>query len=287
MTIGKVLKFGVWLMRKEPKIVIANTLNWIPSALMMILLAQAVIDLTGLADSISSAEAAGTVADMSIIYDLFAIIAKYIVVAIPLIIARWVVDAFLRCTYVDITRQAYSRRSIALGGAFSAAKSRFLSLLWTNVVQAVLILIMIVGVVIASLIPSFLFGSLAIFVLPIGGIVLFVLIVLAVAFMYEVPAVVVLENRSGLDAVRRSYEITRANVWRTFAVILVMSIVIGVVNNALQRVPYVDSVLLMFAGLFLGTWKDMMPAVFYYEYAGSPARRSVRASKARTRTRVR
>ena len=283
MTIGKVLKFGPWLMRKEPKIIIANTLNWIPAALMMMLLAQAVIDLTGFADSVASAEAVGAVADISLVYELFAIIAKYIVVAIPLIIARWLVDAFLRCTYVDITRQAYSKNSISLGDAFSAAKSRFLSLLWTNVVQALLILIVVAGIVIVSLIPAVFFGGLVVMLLPIGAILLVVAVLLAVAFMYEVPAVVVIENRSGLDAVRRSYEITRANIWRAFAVMFVLSVVIGVVNNVVQRVPYVDSILLLFAGLFLGTWRDMTPAVFYYEYAGAPARAKANAPRTRRR----
>jgi hypothetical protein len=254
--IEKVLEFSFGLFKRDPKIVLPNVLNWIPSALLTMLILRAASVIAKWA----SLETFGQIlSNRTLFLEMINMILVYIVVAIPVIIASFIVSLILTCVYSDITRQAYTKRKVLLTQAFSVAKSRFLPLLWTYFLEFV-----IVALTFGALICLGFIGGIVgiISAIVVGGIV----ILLAVFFFYETPAIVVLENKSGLEAIKRSCFIARHNFWSLVIIILIVSIIITTVRSGLDSVPYIGFILSGVAELFLNTWKLMIPALFYYEY---------------------
>jgi hypothetical protein len=183
-----------------------------------------------------------------------------VLILAPLLIVSVLVSVFLVCVYMDIARQAQSKKDVVLSKAFSAAKPRFLPLIWTYFLEMIAVLL-----VLAVMIVLFVLGGIAGII--IGIIAWFIVIFAVLIFFYEVPAAVVLENRSGIDAIKRSYRISKGNVWSLLAVIFVSGLINSSISSGLNNIPYLGFALVSIAGLFLGAWIIMMPAAFYYEYA--------------------
>lgn len=255
MAMERVLEFSLGLFKRNPKVALPNVLNWIPSALLSILILQAA-SAVGAWNIQSVQQALG---DTALLLDMLKTILAYAVIAIPIVIASAVVSSILACVYSDVARQAYTRRKVKLIGAFSIAKSRFLSLLWTYVLEFLVVVLTFVALVGLGLVV----GATGILIAMVFGVIA---ILLAVFFFYETPAVVVLENKSGLEAIKRSYEIARHNFWPLVIITLIVGIIASTVTSGLNNVPYVGFILSNVAGLFLGAWNSMTPALFYYEY---------------------
>lgn len=263
MSMDKVLEFTFGLFKKEPKIVLPNILEWVPTALFLALILHGAWTFSKFLSLERIQQLLGT----ALFWELVKTALVYVVIGIPILILFIIISILLDCVYSDITRQAYSKKKIFLTKAFSVAKSRFLSLLWTYFLQFLIVV----------LILSAFFGlGLFLIVIRIGiigfiGLILLIIlgaitVLLAFVFFYETPAIVVLENKSGLEAIRRSYSIARNNFWSLVAVMLIVFIVTGLVTSGLASIPYVGLIISSLAGLFLSTWNSMIPALFYYEY---------------------
>jgi hypothetical protein len=259
MAIEKVLEFSFGLFKRDPKVVLPNVLNWIPSALLYMLFLQGASDIS---EWIGFESFAQILNNKTLFTEIINRIVFYGVVAIPIVIASLLVSLILLCVYTDITRQAYTKRKILLTKAFSIAKSKFLPLLWTYFLEF-LIVILTLSPLIAI---AFVSGIVGIIFATIAGLVV---IFLYIIFFYETPAVVVFENKSGLEAIKRSYIIAKRNFWPLAIVVLLVGIIVNIVPGSLASVPYIGLVLYSLAELFLDAWKLMIPSLFYYEYEKS------------------
>jgi hypothetical protein len=255
MGIERVLGFGVDVLRKDPKAALLGILKWIPSALLSLLVLQAFADLG--ASGITMQKLVG---DPSVFLQMFGFFAKYLVFAAPLFIADVVISLLLVYAYMEMARQARGGKHVQLSKAILAAKTGFIPLLWTYVLETVIIVLATLALFVLGAFGGDI-GIMLAFITFLAGIVFFE------ACIYVTPAVVAIEKRSGMPAVRRSYEIVRHNFWKWLAIILVSVFASFVVSISLSSIPYVGFVLNLVAGLFLEAWLLMMPAAFYYEYA--------------------
>jgi hypothetical protein len=256
MAIEKVLGFSFGLFKRDLKVVLPNVLNWIPSALLSMLILQG----ASVASKWASLETFQQILNnRTLLWEIINMILVYVVIAIPIVIASMIISLMLVCVYSDITRQAYTKRKVLLTHAFSVAKSRILPLLWTYFLE-----FLIVALTFGALIGlGFVGGIVGIILAIIAGVIV---ILLAILFFYETPAIVVLENKSGLEAIKRSYSIVRHNFWSLVIIILIVGIIVNTVSGALASVPYIGFILSSVVGLFLNTWNLMIPSLFYYEY---------------------
>jgi len=256
MSIEKVLEYSFGLFKRDIKVVLPNVLSWIPSALLSLILFQATSTL-GKMVSLETFEKIFT--DVNLLWQIIQTVLVYVMISIPVFILSAVISIFLYCAYSDITRQSLKRQQISLASSFAVAKTKFWPLAWTYTVEF-LIGLLVFGTLLALGIFGGLIGiALAIFA---GVIALFLMIM----FFYETPAIVVLENRSGWEAVKRSYEIGRKNLGSLFIVVLIVGLISGVVTNGMASIPYFGLVISNLALLFLDAWKYMIPNLFYYEY---------------------
>lgn len=257
MAIEKVLEHTLDLVRRERKVVLPIVLIWIPYALFAIIALQAVFSV----EQYMSLEGMQEIlTDSVLLWQVIESLLPYIAVSVPVIVLSFSISVFLSCVYAEITRQSYTQHRVSLSQSFSVAKSRFLSLLWTYIVEFLIMVLVFVALIALGVLGG-----------TIGGIVLAALIgivslVLFNLFFYETPAIVVLEGKGGLEAVKRSYEIGRRNLGSLFVVLLIVGIIAGTVKGGLGQIPYVGSILSTLSMLFLNTWYYMIPNVFYYEY---------------------
>jgi hypothetical protein len=256
MSIEKVLEFSFGLFKRDPKVVLPNVLNWIPLALLYMLLLQG----ANVFSKWVNLEIFQQILSNRILFmDVIDRILFYVVIGIPIVIASVIISLILLCVYSEITRQAYTKKKILLTEAFSVAKSKFLPLLWTYFLEFLIVILTFL-----LLIPLAFIGGIVgiIFTITAGFVVIFLYII----FFYETPAIVVFENKSGLEAIKRSYIIAKRNFWSLAIIVLIVGITVNIVLGSLASVPYIGLVLYNLAELFLDTWKSMIPSLFYYEY---------------------
>ena len=256
MGLEKVLEHSFGLFKKDIRVVLPSVLNLIPSALFSIILLSAIASLEQWMN-IQSLEK--VLENTNLLWQIIKTVLFYVAISIPVFIFMVLISIFLVCVYSDITRQSYRRGKILLIQSFSVAKSRFVPLLWTYFLE-----LLITFLALGALLVLGLFGGVVGIILAflVGIIMIFFFLI----FFYETPAVVVLENTSGLEAIRRSYQIGRHNFLSLLAVILIVGIILNTVVSGLSAVPYVGIILSNLAMLFLNTWNYMIPNVFYYEY---------------------
>ncbi len=267
MSVGKVLEFGFSLIRNEPKIVLPAVLNWLPHVLLLILSFQF---FTSIKEILNLYTLEQLSKDTNLIWKILPSILPYILATIPVAIISLFIYLLLMCIYSDIIRQAYTHKNISLVRAFLIAKLWFLSILRTYLIGFAILLG--IGAIIILII-----GGLSIWILS-KGIVYSVFwmifcifigiasVMVILTLFYEIPAVVVVENKSGLEAILRSLNIGKRNFWQLLSVILVAIFFTIFIKNTLSYVPYVGTLLDNLAGLILTAWNLMIPAVFYYEY---------------------
>lgn len=252
----KVFEFSFGLFKREPKVVLPNVLTLIPSGLLSILILHG----AGMVGRwLNGRGIQELFTNPTLLFELIRAVLTYVIVAISILIASGLISILLLCLYSDVVRQAYTRKKILLTQAFSTAKSRFLPLLWTYFLE-----LLIIGLIFGGLFGLGLIGGIiGIVVAMIVGIILILLVLI---FFYEIPAIVVLENKSGIEAIRRSFSIGRRNFWSLVLIFFIVGIVLNTVIGSLASIPYVGFAVSILAGLFLNAWSSMIPALFYYEY---------------------
>jgi hypothetical protein len=256
MSIEKVLEFSFGLFKRDPKVVLPNVLNWIPFALLYMLLLQGA---NVFSKGVSLETFQQILSNRALFMKLIDRILFYVAMGISIVIASVIISLILLCVYSDITRQAYTKKKISLTKAFSVAKSKFLSLLWTCFLEFLIVILTLL-----LLIPlAFIDGIVGIIFTITAG---FVVVFLYIIFFYETPAVVVFENKSGLEAIKRSYIIAKRNFWSLTVIVLIVGIIVNIILRSLASIPYVGFILYNAAKLFLDTWRLMIPSLFYYEY---------------------
>lgn len=246
MNLQRVLEFSFSLFKKDWRIVLPNVLSWIPSALINLLILYGLNSVfTLILLEISPVE-------------IFKTILFYAFLVIPLLLASLFLGLFLQCVYCEIARQAYSGKKVSLVKSFEVGKNKFLSLFGTYLLAFVLLLFLNL-----ILVPLIFFGNF--------GLIFFIIFAIILNFsafilFYEIPATVVLENLSGMDAIKRSIDLGRKNFWSLVLIIFLAFFIVGIVNSSLSQIPYIGLIISNIGSLFLNAWIFMLPATFYLEF---------------------
>jgi hypothetical protein len=265
VVIEKIIEAPFVIAKNEPKVLLPNILNWVPLSLFSLIILNAVTEFNRLFD--------GSLNDLLKIMEtapftrhIIEFIIPYILMLIPIAILSIIISLFLGCVYPEIIKQHYSRRKILLSSAFSVAKSRIVSLFWTYFLEILIIFGVLIGVGGMSFLVWFINPVIGMLFLVILGFLFLVFLFLAIVFFWQTPTVVVIESKSGLDAIRSSYRIARNHFWQTCAVIFILWIVIGIINSAFSAIPRFGFIFSLLVGVFTHFWLSAAPAIFYYEY---------------------
>jgi len=166
MVVEEVIGHPLRLMMKQPKIVLPNVLSWIPTALINLIIILAVADLIPYAGEFTG----GYSPDMLI--RIISIILPYILAIIPVIILSFLISVFIQGVYPSIIKQSFAKK-VDLAVAFSVAKKRFWSMLWTQLIVAFLIFVLI------SVVMALMFGiGFSVIILPFAALFIIPLILL-------------------------------------------------------------------------------------------------------------
>ncbi|MFH7882384.1 MAG: hypothetical protein QW140_01520, partial [Candidatus Aenigmatarchaeota archaeon] len=135
-------------------------------------------------------------------------------------------------------------------------KSKFFKLLSTYLLAFVIVILIEI-----LFIPLIFLGTVGLLVIII---LLVVTNLIAFVFFFEIPAVVVLEDKKGIEAIRTSYEIGRKKFWSLIFALFLVLFISGIINSALSQTPFIGVIITSITGLFLNTWTRMLPTTFYF-----------------------
>lgn len=262
MSLEAVLKFAFYAAKKHPRVLLPSVIGWIPVVLTILALALVLPEFSPLRFFAALRQPQA----------LLPALQQFSILITVLSAVYWLASAFLRTLYADVTNQFAKRKRPDIAKSFYAAKRSLTPMLWVDF----LIALVIVGIFVANIALLYLlmlgtsmagwmpaqFMALAIMVAFAGfAATLYVLIK-----SWLTPVLVVIEDRRGWDAVRRSFALTQDRFWHVMLVWLVIIVFTILVNGALNAVPLVGFSLVMLASLFLTMWNDTAPAAFYFEY---------------------
>jgi len=248
--VANVLVYSFNLIRKKPKIVLPELLYWIVLALVIVLFYLVSINMTNFFIPAKS----------SLVYTN--LISNLIPFSIFMILI-FVVAVYIQGIYPDIVRQAFTKKDIVLTESFKTARKRFCSLLWTNILLILLIMLIIGGA------AALLIGMLGILkiVSPLIGIMLVLGFIVATIFgipgIYMLSTVVVLENLSGIAAIKRSFALSRGRVLSIWGVIFLIGI-FSMGLYVLILVPVIGLLLYVPISLFVATWSKNASTSYYF-----------------------
>ena len=256
MGIERVLEYSIGLFKRDWRIMLPIVLEWIPTALILLLFLQAASSIGSIADFTNLQS---LVTNPGILWQIISVVVLYVILAIPIFIVSVVIGSVLNCVYSDIVRQSVKRKQISLVSAFSVAGQKFLPLLGTYTLEFVVVLAGFGALLILGMLGGIIGIVIALFVAIVG-------VFLAVMFFYLTTPVVVLEGKSGWQAMMRSVEVGKSNFLPLIAILLVTGVVASVISSGLGNVPMVGIAVSSLAALFLESWRLMMPNIFYLEY---------------------
>lgn len=220
------------------------------------------------------------------------IISAVVPVFVLVLLLGLIGGALLSGMYISIAAQSLKGR-VLLNTAWNVAKGKFIQLAILSVMVAV-IYIVIIGILalvtglpgsIGALIQLFqnsiaasssgsmpgisafiplIFGFLRFFLL------LFIISLILGVLLYMSPVLVVIENRSAIDALVKSIDLGK----KKFLTILAFHIVVGIITGVVifvvaafsLAVPIIGWLIRLILDLFFGAWAAVLPTLFYFEY---------------------
>lgn len=165
---------------------------------------------------------------------------------------------------------AIGRRFIGLpstvGQAFQASEGRFLALLGTSLLLA--LIFVVIGIV----------GALLAAVLPIVGALLAIVAFLAIVFLgvrwcLFAPVVMLEGAPGGMPALERSAGLVAGHWWRTLGVVFVAAIIVGIVTNIIAAIvraiipnTIVDQIVSELIGIIATPYSSSVLVLLYFDY---------------------
>lgn len=266
MGIGQVIGFGLKLFGKESKVVLPQVLNLIPTAILNFLFLHATLRYN---EMISAETIFKSLMDLNAFWDFLRTLVVYILFAVPVIILAGFISILLMCVYADIVRQSYRKKNIMLIEAFKNGLPRVFPLILTFILEF-LIVILVFGGLISIFVVSSLVSSISQIlstVLGSLGVALGVIAILSfILFFYETSAIVVIEKKQGMEAIKRSYQVARRGTFSLLVILLIVGLVSFAVAGSFKDIRYIGIILNTVLGLFVGFWTSVIPGAFYFEY---------------------
>ena len=219
-----------------------------------------------------------------------------VLVVVVIVAAIFLVEPLWIGSYYAMALQYLKGGSMSALGAVKMARRRYVQLLWTMALETLIFVAVDVLIFSPLLAPasglldayssSGSLGSQATgsaFLVLLGwGValtVLFLLVALALApLLYEAVPLVMLEDASGINAVRKSVRMGRSNFWNIAWLIAFFAIIYGLIVAGQDAVIFVLSFLGMLAGsvvglvvwllvsAFITAWFYALPVIFYEDY---------------------
>jgi hypothetical protein len=244
----EVIEYSFSLMKRQPKILLPQVLSWIGTVIVSALVYFALLDLISMGANMQT---------------FLFLINKYLGLFIGAFTISMLLMVYVQSIYVEIVKQAFSKKRIMLNEAFSAGWKAFFRLLWTNIVFVVLVLGIVVAVVALVLIGSAIspiVGTIFLLVAMIAGLAG---IVYALPGLFLFSSVVVLEKASGLKAIRRSFRLSngrKLSIW----VIFILLGIFGIALSFIAYIPVIGIILTLPIYAITYTWSFVAPTVFYF-----------------------
>lgn len=218
--------------KKNPIIMLPIVLNWIPQAAITLsfnLVAYDIISSYSLNDLVALFKS-DIFGSLLMLLDTYKYHLGSIISAMILAVF---INSLVNAIYPIFSYQVYYRRHVSLSEAFGIAKSRYLKVLWTNIILESLTYMVIIGLLLgAIMIFAVMSGLLGLAGMLIGGILAMGAIFMLVAGILYLTAlrvmiepVVVIENQYGSSAISRSMDLMRGRlveVW-VFLILLFIS----------------------------------------------------------------
>jgi hypothetical protein len=244
--VADIVKYSFNIIRKKPKIILPQLLSFIPLFLFAVLFDFASGDFIELVPGTSQEGFTN-------------VVIKYFVPSVAIFIISALVTVFINGVYPEIIRHAFYQKDVVLSAALNKSKARFRSMLWTHYVLLMLLLAPLVAAgfalaLIALLVP------LIFLLFAIGAIIA---IVYVVPGIYMLSTVVVLENLSGIEAIKRSFALSRGRMLSIWGAILLIGI-FSIGLYMLILLPMIGVLLYLPVVLFAAAWGISTPSVYYF-----------------------
>ncbi len=187
--------------------------------------------------------------------------------------------------YLSLADQSYRKKSINLGAAFHSAVRRYVDLLATYVLIAIIWIIAILIIAAIFLLPLVSFGAGfgTLLWLLLGMLVLLATVILLSILFYQAYTVVILENLGAVAAVRRSVAIGKQNISAIFSIFALSAlivigyiIVIGILAVAIEgsfalshHLLYgitISQAINFILDSAMASWFALIPVGFYMTY---------------------
>ena len=262
MDIERIISSAIKLIKDKPKTIIPQALIWIPLTYLMIIFYQYAKDLSaaGLNETFTTDEAA-----LQAINQMWALAQPYLIWFTSGIIFLILTSSFIKATYPTIAKQYINGKPLNLKEAFELSKTRFLNLFATHL----LFMLTIFAIATLSYLPIIITPYFAI----ISFLITIALIIIAMPISLVISPVVVLENKSFLDAIKRAYNITKKNKFNAWILVIVLMILLMVFNMLISLITTVLSGIIgnytfgidMIVMLFTGTFASLTANFFYFD----------------------
>jgi hypothetical protein len=137
-----------------------------------------------------------------------------------------------------IVGRAVFGADITIGEAWQRVKGRLLALLGFTVLEAVAVILLITGVVVAIIAAESIGGGLAAFLVGAPLVIAaFLLIVYVATSLVFTPALIVLERLGIVDAAKRSFALVKKDFWRVLGIWILAALAAAVIAGAVG-VPF-------------------------------------------------
>ncbi|MBS3052616.1 MAG: hypothetical protein J4428_04590 [Candidatus Aenigmarchaeota archaeon] len=256
MSFEKTLVFGPKLIFHKNKIIYPTILNLIPIALFSILFS---LSLSKVANFLQYNTIDDILLNTQIFVQLIKGLSGHIGLFIILLVLTSMTSIYLMCTYVEIGRDAYKNKKIDLSRIMPVSAQKIYSVFATYALGAFSTFLLIFVMLLVS-IP-----------LKTAGVVLFLLSLLivtltAIPVFWILPVVIIFENKTGLNSIKRSLNITKEFLFKLYSTIIVIWLITSVIDRFLLYLPYIGFYLSIVGRLLFFSWKALTPVSFYYEY---------------------
>lgn len=185
-----------------------------------------------------------------------------------LFILYWMAGAFLQTFYIEVTEKfSQGTESPSLSESLTLAKEETLPMMGLHALVGLMALAA-GGFVALAFGILYVTAGFGIGVVSLG-IALFMGAAVAVYVLLRnwlAPVALILEEETGVDAILRSFELTKGYFWHIVTVVVVILGIQTVVIEALRTVPVVSLSLILLASLFFTVWSYTAPPAFYYQY---------------------
>lgn len=251
MSVEKALSIPYNIIKKYPKVVLPAVLSWIPPALILLLVSSILgnFDISAWPDQLEN-------------YLLSSSILKYATYFSLVLVLYILIDVFLR-TYFQIV--VFDKKK-NISKMVNKTKRYFWRMLWTLILKNIVLLLVILAgalpILLADVLPAVTLLS-----IPIMLLMILAAIVIQIMF-YPLPAIVVKENKPGIEALERSIEFSRKNFWSLVLLLIIVWVFSSIISFILSpllsvKTLYITIPIYSIIWLFIGAFFQMLPASFY------------------------